>query len=76
MPSGANLRGLNGGGFFFTKLPDSSIEFDLPLVGYFSRSPQPDRGVAPDYQIARSAKDIALGHDPAMEAAAAWILLK
>lgn len=71
--TGGNLRGLNGGGFFFTQLPQSGIEFDLPLVGYFSLTPQPDQGIDPDVFVAPTAQDIALGLDTAMDAAAAWI---
>lgn len=71
--TGGNLRGINGGGFFFTQLPQSGIEFDLPLVGYFAPTPQPDKGIDPDVLVAPTAQDIALGRDTAMDAAAAWI---
>ncbi|GGB19620.1 hypothetical protein GCM10011380_06480 [Sphingomonas metalli] len=72
-PTGGNRRGINGGGFFFTTLPGSGIEFDLPLIGYFPDRPQPDAGVAPDVPITRDAAAIAAGTDPAMEAAADWV---
>ncbi|WP_308813930.1 S41 family peptidase [Sphingomonas sp. GV3] len=73
-PTGGNRRGINGGGFFFTKLPGSAIEFDLPLIGYFPDKPQPDAGIAPDVSIPTTAAAIAAGADPALEAAAVWAL--
>lgn len=70
--SGGNRRGINGGGFFFTKLPASGIEFDLPLIGYFPSRPEPDAGIEPDVRIANTTASIAAGSDMAMSAAAAW----
>lgn len=70
--TGGNLRGINGGNYFFVRLPGSGIEFDLPVVGYFPTTPQPDSGVVPNVTVARSPRDIALGRDPAMAAALAW----
>ena len=46
--TGGNRRGTNGGRIAFLKLPASGIEVDVPLVGYFPTTPQPDRGVVPD----------------------------
>ncbi len=72
--TGGNRRGINGGSFFFVRLPDSGLEFDLPLVGTFPTTPQPDAGIQPDVAIAETAADIAAGRDPAMIAAADWLL--
>jgi hypothetical protein len=72
-PTGGNLRGINGGGFFFLRLPGSGIEVDLPLIGTFPATPQPDGGVAPDVNMLESAADIAAGRDSLMEAARAAI---
>jgi hypothetical protein len=72
-PTGGNRRGINGGCFFFVRLPASGIEFDLPLVGYFPTVPQPDAGIAPDVPVARSIADIAGRRDPELAAARAWI---
>ena len=33
--TGGNLRGINGGAFFFLNLPNSRLEIDLPLIGQF-----------------------------------------
>lgn len=71
-PTGGNRRGINGGGFFFTKLPGSGIEFDLPLIGYFPTTPQPDAGIEPDVVIPATAEAIATGHDAVLETAATW----
>ena len=67
--TGGNQRGINGGAFFFLRLPQSGLEADLPLIGYFPNSAKPDAGIMPDIRILTSAKDITLGRDAAMEAA-------
>ena len=67
--TGGNQRGINGGAFFFLRLPQSGLEADLPLIGYFPSSPKPDAGVMPDIRILTSAKDVSLGRDAAMDAA-------
>ncbi|MBU1347250.1 MAG: peptidase S41 [Alphaproteobacteria bacterium] len=71
--SGGNLKGINAGQIFFVRLPGSGLEFDLPLVGNFPTSLQPDEGVAPDVRITCSAQDIAAGRDPVLSAAVDWI---
>ncbi len=62
-PTGGNQRGINGGGFFFVRLPISGLEADLPLVGFFPDGPRPDRGLHPDVRIDPTADDIAAGYD-------------
>ena len=71
--TGGNLRGINAGAMFFVRLPESGLEFDLPLIGYFAKTPQPDRGVLPDVAVTRTPADIAAGADPVLDAATAWI---
>lgn len=71
--TGGNLRGINGGAFFFLKLPASGLEADLPLVAGLPRTPQPDAGLAPDIAVQPSAKALARGQDQEMAAALAWI---
>lgn len=66
--TGGSQRGINGGAFFFLRLPHSGIELDLPLIGTFPPEPMPDAGVAPDIPVTRTASDIAGDHDPEMEA--------
>ena len=73
-PTGGNLRGINGNGYFFVRLPGSGLEFDLPIVGNFPVvDPQPDRGVLPDFNVMPSVADIVAGHDPCVEAVKNWI---
>jgi Peptidase family S41 len=68
--TGGNQRGINGGAFFFARLPESGIEFDVPLVGYFPEGPlPPDAGIAPDIRVALTAADIASGQDRQLDAA-------
>lgn len=71
--TGGNRRGINGGCFFFVRLPASGLEFDLPLVGYFPTTPQPDAGLDPDVRVASTAADIASGFDRPLASATAWI---
>lgn len=68
-PTGGNQRGINGGAFFFLRLPGSGLEADLPLIGRFPRTPKPDAGLTPDIRIDLSAEDIAAGRDRVMETA-------
>jgi hypothetical protein len=67
--TGGNQRGINGGAYFFVRLPASGLEVDLPLIGYFPTDARPDAGVDPDIAVAETAEDIAAGRDPVMEAA-------
>ena len=68
-PTGGNLRGINGGAFFFLRLPNSRIELDLPLVGYFPVGElPPDKGVDPDILVAHSIENIADNVDAEMRA--------
>lgn len=65
-PTGGNQRGINGGAFFFLRLPKTQIEMDLPLIGNFSSSPQPDAGLAPDILVTPTLQDIIEGRDVEM----------
>lgn len=69
--TGGNRRGINGGAFFFARLPASGLEFDVPLIGLFPPEDQPDAGIEPDIAIAPTAADIAAGRDPVLAAAVA-----
>jgi C-terminal processing protease CtpA/Prc len=68
-PTGGNLRGINGGAFFFLRLPESGLECDLPLIGTFPPTPMPDAGIEPDVRVELTVADIAAGRDAALEAA-------
>lgn len=68
-PTGGNRRGINGGAFFFLRLPRSGFEVDLPLVATFPAQPQPDAGVLPDLAVATTIADVARVRDPQRDAA-------
>jgi hypothetical protein len=68
--TGGNQRGINGGAFFFVRLPATGLEADLPLIGYYPRGPlRPDAGLTPDVEVAATLDDIASGFDRTMEVA-------
>ena len=66
-PTGGNQRGINGGAFFFLRLPASGLEADVPLIARFPLTPKPDAGIEPDVPIALTREDIAAGRDAALE---------
>lgn len=67
--TGGNRRGINGGAYFFLRLPGTGIELDLPLIGYFPATPQPDAGVVPDIMVTQGIAEIAARRDRAMRVA-------
>ncbi len=67
--TGGSQRGINGGAFFFLRLPKSGIELDVPLIGTFPSQLVPDAGVTPDVPVTRTALDISKGNDPELRAA-------
>lgn len=67
-PTGGNRRGINGGAFFFLELPHSRIELDLPLIGYFPKTEEPNMGLIPDVKVEPSAADLASSTDSALAA--------
>jgi hypothetical protein len=71
--TGGNQRGINGGAFFFLRLPNSRIEVDLPLIGTFPARRVPDAGIVPDVYVRPSVRDIAAGVDTELEAVQALI---
>jgi hypothetical protein len=54
-PTGGNRRGINGGAFYFLRLPHSKLEADLPLIGYFPDGDEPNEGLVPDVVVRPSA---------------------
>jgi len=49
--TGGNLRGMNGGAFFFLRLSGCGLELDLPLIGQFPREAERDAGLEPDIGV-------------------------
>ena len=72
-PTGGSQRGINGGAFFFLRLPHSHIELDLPLIATFPPQPAPDAGLTPDILVRPSATDIAQGNDVVLAAASRFL---
>ncbi|WP_395645930.1 S41 family peptidase [Terricaulis sp.] len=70
-PTGGNQRGINGGAFFFLRLPACGLEADLPLIGRFPLTPKPDAGLTPDVLVAPTRADIATGRDAVLAQALA-----
>lgn len=73
-PTGGNQRGINGGAFFFLRLPRSGIELDLPLIGQFPDGNQPDGGLQPDILVIPTVNDITAGRDAEMNAVRTQVL--
>ena len=69
--TGGNQRGINGGAFLFLRLPTTGIEVDIPLIGTFPSTPQPDGGISPDIAVPQTQADIANGFDPGLSRAIA-----
>lgn len=63
--TGGNQRGINGGAFFFLRLPNTGMEVDLPIIGYFPERARPDAGIAPDISVPVTRAHIATGFDAA-----------
>ena len=73
-PTGGNRRGINGGAFFFLRLPVSGLEVDLPLIASFPDTPQPDAAILPDILVQTTVEDIAEERDPQKMAALQYLL--
>lgn len=69
--TGKNQRGLNGTAYFFARLPESGLEFDLPLVAGITAGDPPDAGTMPDIVVEKTPESIASGGDPELAAARA-----
>lgn len=65
--TGGNLKGTNGGQLFFLSLPNSKIEIDIPLIGYYPLTEQPDKGINPDVEIPLAISDILSNKDKVLE---------
>jgi C-terminal processing protease CtpA/Prc len=66
-PTGGNRKGINGGAIFFTTLPKSRIEIDIPIIAYLPSKEQPDQGLTPDFDVRDTREDIAKGLDRALQ---------
>ena len=73
--TGGNQRGINGGAFYFFRLPRSGIEVDVPLVGFYPPGRRVenvhDGGIQPDIEVPLTADDLARDGDRILDAAVA-----
>ena len=67
--SGGNKQGINGGNYFFLRLPNSKIEVDIPVYYLAPRDlPQTDSGVIPDVAVKKQAADVGDNYDRELSA--------
>lgn len=71
--SGGSRKGINGGAFFFLRLPRTELEVDIPLIGYFPPAGTPGGGIEPDIRVAPTAQALAQGRDLELEAALKYL---
>ena len=70
-PTGGNQRGINGGAFFFVRLPKTGFEVDVPIIAQFPKRGSaiaPDDGITPDVLVTPTPEDLAAGIDAEMRA--------
>jgi hypothetical protein len=48
-------------------LPNSKIEIDIPLIGYYPLTEQPDKGIQPDIEVQLTISDILSNKDKVLE---------
>ncbi len=76
-PTGGSQRGINGGAFYFFRLPHSGIEVDIPLVGYYPPGRRvdgvPDGGLTPDVEVPLTAGDLTSEIDRTLAVAVATL---
>lgn len=66
--TGGNRRGINGGAFFFLRLPASGLEVDVPLIARLAPGNPPDAGLEPDVETRPTLESIVDGRDLEMAA--------
>lgn len=66
--TGGNQRGMNGGMIFFTTLPNTQIEVDIPIFGTYTPEDAPNNGIEPDIPVKWTPKDLIEPTDPDLQA--------
>ena len=61
--SGGNKQGINGGNYYFLRLPNSNIEIDIPVYFQAPLKPQKDESVIPDVFVKKDISDIGNNFD-------------
>lgn len=67
--TGGSKMGITGGQLFFLTLPNTRIEVDIPLIGYYPMEEQVDEGIQPDLVITPTLSDVLTGKDLVLEEA-------
>jgi hypothetical protein len=62
--TGGSKKGINGGQFFFLRLPYSKLEIDLPIIWGAYIMERNDEGIKPDFKIITTQKDLYKKVDP------------
>ncbi|MEL7119546.1 MAG: S41 family peptidase [Bacteroidota bacterium] len=65
--TGGNQKGINGGYMFFTNLPNTTIEVDIPVMGVYDDPNKPDAGISPDVTVQPTIEDVINKRDPELE---------
>ena len=61
--SGGNKQGINGGNYFFLRLPNSSVEIDIPVYFQSPLKLQKDESAIPDILVKKQREDIGNKYD-------------
>lgn len=64
--TGGNKQGINGGNYFFLRLPNSKIEIDIPVFFISPITAKKDESVIPDVLVKRQSQDIGKDFDREM----------
>jgi hypothetical protein len=65
--TGGNKQGINGGNYFFLSLPNSKIEFDIPVYFQAPLQLQKDVSIVPDFIVKKQVDDIGYNFDREMD---------
>ncbi|MEM1216060.1 MAG: S41 family peptidase [Bacteroidota bacterium] len=74
--SGGNLQGITGGQILMLVLPHTGIAVDIPLIGYYPPTPQPNQGITPDIFVEPTIADLVAGEDRALKTALQLVVPK
>ena len=61
--SGGNKQGINGGNYYFLRLPNSQVEIDIPVYFQSPLKPQKDESIIPDVIVKKDVSDIGNNYD-------------
>ncbi|MEN0005302.1 MAG: S41 family peptidase [Bacteroidota bacterium] len=67
--SGGNQQGITAGQMAILTLPHSKIAVDIPLIGYYPTTKQPDAGIQPDIFVPYTVEDFMAQRDTEVEMA-------